>query len=73
MNGKIAKIIRHKLFLMQALGLPAASEAFGKPCPPPQISVSGGNSATTSCAVAPGANYPTNFPATENPLSEGGR
>src|SRR5204863_9328111 len=44
------------------------------PCPPPQVSVGGGGSATTTCpAGTPGSSYSTSFGATENPLSEGGK
>lgn len=44
-----------------------------KPCPPPQTSVSGGTSVTTSCAITSGATYSTNFDLTELPISEGNR
>jgi hypothetical protein len=40
------------------------------PCPPPQVDVEGGQSATTTCAKA---TYSTTFPVNEMPLSEGGR
>jgi len=40
------------------------------PCPPPQVSVSGGTSASTACATS--QSYTTNFAGTENPLSEAG-
>ena len=44
------------------------------PCPPPQVAVEGGNSVSTTCQmVSSNALYSTNFPATENPLSEGGK
>ena len=43
------------------------------PCPPPQVSVAGGGSATTSCPTSSGSSYSTSFAATENPLSEGGK
>lgn len=50
--------------------------AFGRgatPCPPPQVSASGGTTSSTACpSSASGASYTTNFDATENPLSEGG-
>jgi hypothetical protein len=48
------------------------------PCPPAQVSASGGTSSTTPCRVATGdtssggAAYITHFDANENPLSEGG-
>jgi hypothetical protein len=41
------------------------------PCPPSPVTVAGGGSATTTCAVS-GASYATNFQLTENPISEGG-
>lgn len=70
---------RRELILASAgLLLPALSRG-AQPCPPPQVSVSGGSTATTNCTiVAPappppaGSGYSTNFAATENPLSEGG-
>jgi hypothetical protein len=43
------------------------------PCPPPQLSVAGGGSVTTPCGTTgTGQTYTTNFPGTENPISEGG-
>ncbi len=42
------------------------------PCPPPQVSVSGGTSATTDCPNSTGGGYSTDFLGNENPLSEGG-
>jgi hypothetical protein len=51
-------------------GLGRAAE----PCPPPQISLSGGTTATTNCTiVSGGSSYSTNFELTENPISEGGK
>ena len=41
------------------------------PCPPPLVGVTGGTSTTTTCPTNTG--YTTNFPATENPISEGGK
>ena len=49
---------------------------FGKtaePCPPPQVSLSGGSSATTNCTIVSGNIFSTNFDLTENPISEGGK
>jgi len=44
-----------------------------KPCPPPQVDLAGGTSATTTCgAVTSGNSYSTQFAATESPISEGG-
>jgi hypothetical protein len=42
-----------------------------KPCPPPQVMLQGGGSATTSCGIG-SKTYSTNFPNSENPISEGG-
>ena len=55
------------------IALPGVSRS-ATPCPPPTISVAGGTTATTSCGATPGkVTYSTNFPANENPISEGGR
>ena len=43
-----------------------------QPCPPPQVSVSGGTSVTTNCTITTGRSYSTSFPLVENPISEGG-
>jgi hypothetical protein len=43
------------------------------PCPPPQVSVVGGSSASTACGSGTTDRYSTNFDVAENPLSEGGR
>lgn len=43
-----------------------------EPCPPPQVSLSGGTSVATTCALTTGRRYSTNFDLTENPISEGG-
>ncbi len=43
------------------------------PCPPPQLGISGGTSVTTTCPTSSKPSYSTSFPATENPISEGGR
>ena len=43
------------------------------PCPPPQVAVQGGTTATTSCPTTSSSTYSTSFAATENPISEGGR
>ena len=50
----------------------SASSTAAPPCPPPQFSVEGGSSVATACPPS-GASYSTNFGATENPLSEGGK
>jgi len=42
-----------------------------RPCPPPFVSLDGGTSASTACTA--GAFYTTNFPVTENPISEAGK
>src|SRR5215831_6507142 len=51
--------------------VPALGRA-AQPCPPPQVSVAGGATASTTCVIAPKRTYSTNFAATENPISEGG-
>jgi hypothetical protein len=44
------------------------------PCPPPELNVSGGTTASTPCVPGvPGTSYTTNFLGVENPISEGGR
>jgi hypothetical protein len=67
--------MKRRHFLMaSATGLliPALGRA-ATPCPPAQVSASGGTSATTACTTsAPSGGYSTNFDGTENPLSEGG-
>jgi hypothetical protein len=45
----------------------------GTPCPPPQVSVSGGGTATTNCQIVAGNSYSTSFDSTENPISEAGK
>jgi hypothetical protein len=42
------------------------------PCPPPQAGIAGSNSVTATCSALQ-KTYATNFPVTENPISEGGR
>src|SRR5262245_48666287 len=44
-----------------------------QPCPPPQVNVSGGTSATTNCTITTGSTYATDFSSNENPISENGR
>jgi len=56
---------------MAGVALPGLGRA-AQPCPPPQVSVSGGTSATTNCTISTGRSYSTNFDLTENPLSEAG-
>ena len=43
------------------------------PCPPPQVSIQGGGSSTTTCPTVSTGTFSTNFSAIENPLSEGGK
>ena len=43
-----------------------------QPCPPPQVSLSGGTTATTNCTIVSSGSYSTTFAGTENPISEGG-
>ncbi|MGQ0836069.1 MAG: hypothetical protein ACT4O5_14345 [Gammaproteobacteria bacterium] len=40
------------------------------PCPPPEVRADGGTTASTPCGAG---SYTTNFPLTENPISEGGK
>lgn len=56
---------------MAGVVLPRFGRA-AEPCPPPQVSVSGGTSATTNCTITTGRSYSTSFALTENPISEGG-
>lgn len=64
--------------LMSSCAFLAATAAPGltwsaTPCPPPQVSVQGGTTASTTCGTSTsGSSYSTNFPATENPISENG-
>ena len=48
----------------------AALSAAAPPCPPTQLAVDGGSA--TASPPCPSSGYTTNFPGTENPLSEGG-
>ena len=56
---------------MAAVALPSLARA-AKPCPPPEVNLSGGTSATTPCATSYAGNYATNFGRSENPISEAG-
>lgn len=66
--------MRRRDFILGSTGVlvPALTRA-GTPCPPPQVSVSGGGTATTNCNIVSGSSYSTNFPSSENPLSDGGK
>jgi len=57
---------------MAGLMIPGLGRA-AEPCPPPQVNLSGGTSATTNCTIVSGGSYSTSFNATENPITEGGR
>jgi hypothetical protein len=64
---------RRDLILASAGMLVPALGRSAQPCPPPQVSVSGGSTASTPCGTnVSGQSYSTNFAGTENPLSEGG-
>ena len=64
---------RRDLILASASALLPAFARGATPCPPPQISVSGGGSATTTCgSPVPSGGYSTTFTVTESTLSEGG-
>jgi hypothetical protein len=56
---------------MAGLMIPGLGRA-AEPCPPPQVSLSGGTTATTNCTIVPSRSHSTTFPLTENPISEGG-
>jgi hypothetical protein len=66
---------RRQLILASAgvasAALPGLSRS-ATPCPPPTVSLTGGSTASTACGAGKLA-YSTNFPANENPISEGGR
>lgn len=64
---------RRELILASAGILVPALARGGQPCPPPTVSVAGGESAATNCQIVSGPSYSTNFGSTENPLSDGGK
>jgi hypothetical protein len=64
---------RRDLILSSAGVLVPALGRAVQPCPPPQVGVSGGTSATTTCPVVSSGGYSTSFNLTENPISEGGK
>jgi len=52
----------------------SASGVTAPPCPPPQVRIEGGTSASINCPTVPSGDlYATTFPAAENPISEGGK
>jgi hypothetical protein len=53
-----------------AVALPGLARA-ATPCPPPTFSVSG-QTVTTACGSVASGTFTTNFPLTENPISQGG-
>jgi hypothetical protein len=59
-------------FVSACFLLVATLSVAAPPCPPQQVSVEGGTS-SASPACPPAGAYSTNFSATENPLSEGGK
>jgi len=64
---------RRDLILASAGILVPALARSAQPCPPPQVNVSGGGSASTTCATTPTTRtFNTSFNATENPISESG-
>jgi len=63
---------RRDLILGSAGMLVPAIGRSATPCPPSQLSVAGGTSVATACPASQ-TRYTTNFPLTENPISEGGR
>ena len=57
---------------LAAIALPGAARA-AKPCPPPQVSLSGGSSASTTCPTVTGVrSFSTSFDVAESPISENG-
>lgn len=69
--------IRHWRAAFCAVGVLVAMPGSGRaapPCPPPQIAIDGGASASTSCPSSSAqGSYSTSFPLSENPLSESGK
>ena len=63
--------MKRRAFVLASTLVPALGRA-AVPCPPPQVSVSGGGTAATNCQITSG-NYSTSFAGTENPISEGGK
>jgi len=64
---------RRDLILATGAALVPALGRSAQPCPPPTVTVAGGQSVATDCQIVSGPSYSTSFPNTENPLSEGGR
>jgi hypothetical protein len=70
--------MKRRNFLLTTAGaagalIPWLSQA-AQPCPPPLLSLSGGTSAKSPCPTSPVAgSFTTNFPGTEDPISEGGK
>jgi len=62
---------RHLILGSAGLLLPVIGRS-AVPCPPSPVSVAGGTSTSTACPIS-SASYSTNFPLTENPISEGGK
>lgn len=66
--------MKRREFIISTAGVagilvPAISRA-ARPCPPPTLSVAGGSAISTACTSS--LTYSTNFPGTENPISESG-
>ncbi len=63
-------------FLLASAGMAGATVPGvlwgAEPCPPPQVSISGGTSVATNCTITTGRTYSTSFNLVENPISEGG-
>jgi hypothetical protein len=69
-------MMKRRDFILASAGvagamIPGLSRA-AQPCPPPQISLSGGTTATTSCTITTGRSYSTSFDLAESSISEGG-
>src|SRR6185437_8533398 len=67
----LEQAMKRRDFILSAGATGLVIPALGRgatPCPPPQMSVAGGSTVTTNC----GKSYSTNFPGTEDPISENG-
>lgn len=66
--------MRRRSLLLASAGLLLPDLCWAaKPCPPPQVSVAGGSSASTSCPGVSAVSYSSNFDVDENPLSDAGK
>ncbi len=66
--------MKRRDFILASSGILVPALARGaQPCPPPQVGVAGGGSASTNCTIVSPGGYSTSFGTTENPISEGGK